>query len=880
MTTARSVLALMLVCVVVAGGTGNGQSVLPRAFFQPDSGYTSNAATDVIAHDGGVWFATDEGLMATFDGGETWQRFGTNAGLKSEIVSAVYSSGPRLWAGISHSDIFDGRRYTVSDAVSYSDDGGRSWTNIDFSSSGQNIKWVEGTFRTVFDITGHRDDVLDADWVFFAAFAGGLLASRDGGLNWRRIFPSVLDSIQLYGGSTPSERNRGFACAVDTSHGDSLYLWTGTADGIFQYVFAPKREKAYTRYVTSLAFCNSCQDTSWLFVGGREAVTRGRLEGRPFISRFEEDGLPGPAVSAMLEVGGRLLVGTYAPLTSELSGLAWSDDYGESFQSNDDPVTSFNGQHAGSDGLIGDFALMRSRVYMAAQTNGLFVSSDTGENWTRILLDSTETDGLKNTANALFAWGDTLLVGTDTGLATVWMDSLGLIDSLSFKHFGEYDSTATEVSSTRIVQVRPQFFTDSATGMVDSTIYWTINRPLTEEGRRMVGRRNAEGEWDQLQWRAKINDLNFIGDTAIVCGESGNWYTRIGSNPNTAWPIERLVDSIPVDSLGNDVVTRFKVRGDTLVFGSNNGFAVSTDRGHSYQIHRVNKDTLRADLVIHHTASQILFQGLIGDFIPAIDVQYRDDGPAHVWVGNRNKTYFPDTNAISVGRSVPVDSTGEEVDPDSPDFTGYAWKWERVFNETFAWNFTFNGDSTFAATDSGLVLFEYDGESWPWEYVELDNESEEPWLLPGTPVYGAEARQPYLWLATADRTLQLQLSDLDNQTAHMVVDSATPPDEVYAFPVPFSHSIDGAAGGAIDFHFVVKQPANVTIEIYDYAMNLVARVIDGRSFPKGIYPTTGSHRPTWDGLNGRGEKVAVGVYYFKVELSTGETRWGKLAIIP
>jgi hypothetical protein len=34
------------------------------------------------------------------------------------------------------------------------------------------------------------------------------------------------------------------------------------------------------------------------------------------------------------------------------------------------------------------------------------------------------------------------------------------------------------------------------------------------------------------------------------------------------------------------------------------------------------------------------------------------------------------------------------------------------------------------------------------------------------------------------------------------------------------------------------------------------------------------------GTNGKGEDAAVGVYYFKVEYSTGEVRWGKLAVMP
>jgi flagellar hook assembly protein FlgD len=94
--------------------------------------------------------------------------------------------------------------------------------------------------------------------------------------------------------------------------------------------------------------------------------------------------------------------------------------------------------------------------------------------------------------------------------------------------------------------------------------------------------------------------------------------------------------------------------------------------------------------------------------------------------------------------------------------------------------------------------------------------------------------------------------------------------------VPYSH----VQNEVVEFRFVLESDADVTIEIYDYAMNLVKRVVDNESFAAGFYPTAGFGRRTWDGLNGEGIKVAVGVYYFKVELSTGDIRWGKLAVIP
>ena len=151
-----------------------------------------------------------------------------------------------------------------------------------------------------------------------------------------------------------------------------------------------------------------------------------------------------------------------------------------------------------------------------------------------------------------------------------------------------------------------------------------------------------------------------------------------------------------------------------------------------------------------------------------------------------------------------------------------------------------------------------------------------PLILPGSPVYGVEVIGSDLWVGTDDRTVKLNLDDFSQQEPFYVIDSLSQSEEVYAFPVPFSH----VQNSVVEFRFVLNQPADVTIEIYDFAMNLVKRVVDNESFDAGFYPSAGYGRRTWDGINGEGKKVAVGVYYFKVELSTGEVRWGKLAVIP
>lgn len=874
---------MLILGLLSIGATSSAQLLLPSAFPSPDSGYLSNSAIGVIAHGGGIWLVTGEGLNATTDGGLTWSIHnsanGGAAPLISDNISAAYSSGSRLWVASNHSSIINERLFTLSDGVSWSDDNGQSWTQIDFSLVGQNIPLVWGGDRTIFDITGHED------WVFFTAFAGGFLATRDNGLTWRRIYASSLDSIQFNAGGQPSLRNRYFSCATDTSHGDTLVVWAGTADGVMEYIYAPPREKPYSRYINRIAFCDGCTDTSYIFFGGASGLTRGMVTGAPYISRFAEDGLPGSSISAIFDFRGRLLVGTIDPASNTPTGLAVSDDRGESFYS----LGGFDND------TISDFTSIGERLYMAAQENGLVSSLDTGLTWERILIDSANPSGLHNNVNSVFAVTEReglLAVGTDTGLALLYLDQAGAIDSQEFHAFPEYDSTSIpDASSTRIVRARVQpFYTIEALdtlgnldSVLDSLAVWTIHRPLTLEGRPIVGRHNLDStRWLRLQIDVITHDVNFMGDTAYVVGEAGMRYTTGGFNPGhfpgEIVEIEHRVNGVLVDNLSEDVITALEIKGDTMFLGTDNGFARSlgsdSEDERTWRIQRVNTDSLAADAVVTHKPLSTR-GGLIGSFIPALSVQYVDNDYARIWVSNRNRT-FGDSVALSVGRVVPVDEDGNELPPeDSGLAEGYQRKWKALYRDAFAWNFAFDNGTVFAATDGGLI-YNNDDTSTSWDTVRMTDTNGDPLLGYNAPVYGVAASSPYLWAGTDDRTVRFDLADFDNGQSFFVVDSSTSSDEVYAFPVPFSHTRDPI----VEFHFVVQSNTQVTIEVYDFAMNLVARVIDNVSYPAGIYPGTGGLRTTWDGYNGRGDQVAVGVYYFKVQFSSGDARWGKLAVIP
>ncbi len=850
-----SILAILLFVLpgLAVGGVAN-------TFDLPDSGYISNVVIDIIEHDAGVWFATDEGLNFSFDGGQTWLSYDSTNGLYSSSISAMLSipiggANNRLWVATNHEARIQDALTPISDGLSYTDDDGQTWHKVDFDT----IPYVTGGDRTIYDITGYynpnANPWLNNDWLFFSAFAGGLLASKDGGMSWRRIYASPGDSIQFNTtGQAPSLRNRFFCCAVDTSAGDTVSLWAGTAAGFFQYVYAKPKDKPYSKIINSVV-----ADSTFIFYGGNHGVTRGSKYGGPFFSRFVTDGLPGLDVTKLFMYAGVLFVGTKDTTSGNSTGLATSTDYGETYSA------AFLPDVVGPDKDITDFVAMGDRLYMAAGEAGLFVTVDTGANWSQIYVDSSDITlaNHRNYVRSLATWGDTLLVGTDSGLVQLFMDGSGVIDSSRFHVFDE-----GVFSSARVAGIRTHHY------LFDSSdVILTINRPVTSSGTPIVGRSSDYGvTWDTLQQAGFTNDINFIGDTTFVLNDVNILYSAdstIVSNPSNYYYVYEYSSTTgePVDSFNLDEPRTMTILGDTIVIGSNNGFAISLDRGNTYNIFRVNNDSLGADATLNYNSSLV---GVSGDFIPAIAVQYMPNGKSQIWASTRPA--FGGSEGISVGFFVPVVDTS--VIP--WDTVGYQRVFSHVY-DNFAWNFAFRHDTVFAATNDGL-LYSYGDSVYAakWFTIDLKDSSGYPLVLPGTPVYAVDIIGNDLWVGTADRTVKIDLNDFSNQTPYYVTDTKTPKDEVYAFPVPFSHANDAVT----EFHFTVDKDADVTIEIYDFAMNLVRRVMDNQFLAAGVYPTAGLGRPTWDGKNGNGAPVAIGIYYFKVEYSTGEVRWGKLAVIP
>ncbi|PWB75445.1 hypothetical protein C3F09_02305 [candidate division GN15 bacterium] len=832
------------------------------SFDHPDTTFASNVAIDIIRHANAVWLATSNGLNYTLDSGRTWLLYNSGNGLISSDVSAMCSNNGRLWVATNHSQEVQGSAISYSDGLSYSDDVGQTWTRVRFDSLTPPINYVYGAFRTIYDVAAAQDRI------FFTAFAGGFLTSNDNGVTWQRLYASKNDSINFsdfYGGLVGSLnlRNEYFSCAVDTSHGDSFFVWAGTAAGILQYVFVQPGDKFYASQVHALAVS---PDSNLMFVGGRDGVlSRGNRIGLRFSSELN---LPADIITSAKTVGSNVLLGVFSGSSAAPTApyLLSSDNFGDNFS--EVSLTP-------SSGVVREFASVRNRIYLGADS-GLYVSTDSGSTWSHIWVDSSNVTSAnrRNIVNSVFPLGDTLWVGTDSGLVVLHLNATGVIDSSAYHVFAESDSTGS-----RVIRVR-------ARSHGDTTAVWTVNRAATGSGVPMIGRWYSKDAafWQTYQVSQITNDIGFIGDTVLFLQKYGVRMTR-----DTASPADPSVYFVVADSTDNTVVISdnsatsthdsvfcMTLTGDTLVLGTGGGIAVSANRGKSFKVVRAQLNSALPDVVVNYTYLNTLnttpgegsTAGMTGDFVPALAVQYVPGSPARIYASCRRVDYGAD--GISWGRVILDTVNNVEI---------HRYRWDPIYTEGFAWNFENLGqDTLLLPTDQSLLVMAHPGSATlqTTDTLVFKSKRGQDLLFGGTPVYSVRADGDLIWVGTDDGIVRIGRDSLGSARLFIVTD---PADEIYAFPTPFSPQ----RGQNVRFHFRVDAAAYVTLEVYDFAMNLVSRPIDNIYYAAGIYPPgdpLDSERPYWDGRNGRGDLVAVGVYYFKVTYSTGQVKWGKLAVMP
>jgi hypothetical protein len=255
-----------------------------------------------------------------------------------------------------------------------------------------------------------------------------------------------------------------------------------------------------------------------------------------------------------------------------------------------------------------------------------------------------------------------------------------------------------------------------------------------------------------------------------------------------------------------------------------------------------------------------------GDFVTALEIQKRESDTV-IWASTR-PVLSP--QFLGVSRSTDRGQT-----------------WQVSLTGIITWNLAIFNQHVWAATSSGLYHTTDDGVTWDrLDIADTSNAdaSEGTQFFPGTELLSvAQIDDTTLFVGSGDglaRSTDLGRTwSITRSFVGVGTQAAGGTDvDVFASPVPFSP----VRGSRLRLHYKPETDANVRIEVFDFAMQKVATVLDGafRSGRPGPDPFgTDHYYEEWDATNDKGERVATGVYFFRVEMN-GQTKWGKLVILP
>ncbi|MDD4050720.1 MAG: FlgD immunoglobulin-like domain containing protein [candidate division Zixibacteria bacterium] len=775
---------------------------------------------DILYHEGILWTASSAGLGYSADQGVTWKTITTDSGLNSNDLSAIFGRPGQMWAAGSHFQMYLGVNYPFGDGINISADSGRTWSSTTPTEA-------SSFAQLVYDLAGNDSNT------YAACFHGGLIVSNDFGQTWGHVYYSPSDSSDFVADDWADlETGRYYSCAVDTLRQDTLVVWAGSAGGLHEFLYLPKRDKLGSKRIYSIA-----TDSNTLYFAGDGGVTRTDTLIGNFFTADTANGLPDGEVKKLALFGGKLWAGVFNAADSTGMGLYASSDSCRNW------TQVGAGLFEGTGTGVFDFKDYLGNVfYIAAGDSGAYRSLDSGTNWTRFFVDSADMSpsSPRNQVYSIDVDGDSLFLGTRAGLVTAAFTAPFTITGDTVITFPESDSTGSFVSFVR-----------HHTGT--RTFTWVGVTPQTESGRYNTYFRSADSGsfWATLfapsLHGTELFDLIAQDSVSYLATSSGLFFNR--NTPSQVDLYEyQVADPTTGLTLASYEFRSVAIAARRLYTGTTGGCAYSITSS-NWRVFVANTDLRRHDLALNRTSFN---SGLSGDWVVALAVQpYHDT--AVVWAACRK---VPDSADQSNGVSF------------SRDFGA---SWQTVLPQLSVWNFAYDQHGVvYAASSEGLY---YASPPWTdWTRADIIDPVTQDTIVSATEVYSVSVADSILWVGTGSG---LARRPLDNPSGWEVIRVFKPveqADEVFAAPVPYSPLNNS---GRLTIHYRVDASAEVTVEIYDFAMNLVKTVAENKSRAGG-----NAYYETWDGYNENGDMVATGIYYFKISYSTGDVRWGRLAIVP
>lgn len=338
---------------------------------------------------------------------------------------------------------------------------------------------------------------------------------------------------------------------------------------------------------------------------------------------------------------------------------------------------------------------------------------------------------------------------------------------------------------------------------------------------------------------------NITYDIAIL--DNRVWLASFGGglryydmdNPEQGW-VNRPPDDDPFDVLTYMNHRAFSVTtlDNALWVGTANGINVSQDNGETWINYRHDDNNENS---------------LSGDFVTAINSQKTSTGKSIIWastwvVGTDGNEYYGVTKTENDGA-----------------------KWERVLGSPEvairAHNIAFDDTVVYVCSDYGLFKSMDYGETWGLFDKPMDVHSRDSFQK--IQMYCAATAHDRFYVGSPEG---IAISDNGGFDWSIVRTYPTPgagdTPKAYAYPNPFSPE----RMPAVRIQYSLERSSNVTLEIYDFAMELLIRPINNKA------RSAGDNIEVWDGRGPNGRSIANGVYFFRLKTGDDEL-WGKILIV-
>ncbi|MFH0883763.1 MAG: hypothetical protein V2A56_12310 [bacterium] len=333
-------------------------------------------------------------------------------------------------------------------------------------------------------------------------------------------------------------------------------------------------------------------------------------------------------------------------------------------------------------------------------------------------------------------------------------------------------------------------------------------------------------------------DIAIQGSRVWIASFGGGlrYYDMTAVSPE--W-IVRPPDNLPFDAAAyrNHLAVSVTANDSTLWVGTSSGVNRSLDGGDTWQ---------RFSFSASDTNT------ISGNWVTGITLQPLANGKFRVWTITRSTDVSGEYSGVSMSEDLGL-------------------TWRRVLGTPGApittHNIAVHDSAVYVATNNGLYKTADAGKSWGLFGPVYDPVTHDRTYL--SEIYAVALDDTYLWMGGVEGLA----GSSDDGNSWRLLRKAAPvggagEPQTYAYPNPFSPS----RHGVVRMRYNLPRAGQVTVEIYDFALELLIRPLKDEWLPAG------DHDAVWDGRGPGGKTIANGVYFFRVITDNRES-WNKIMVL-